>query len=430
MRIRLPYSTGHMEFDLPEERLLGIIRSRVDEVVPAASPEDTVRAALGAPIGSSPLPALAASAGRVLLVTSDHTRPVPSRVTIPLLLEQIRSSNPWARVTILVGTGCHRPPTEGELAHKLGPDVVRCERIVIHDCRDRAGLVYKGRLPSGAELWLNKLVAESDLTIAEGVVEPHFFAGFSGGPKSVLPGIAGESSVYGNHCAEFIAHPAVRAGNLAGNPVREDMIWAARVANLRFILNVILNGRKEIVKAFAGHPEAAHGEACQALRGLAEAPAIPADVVITSNGGYPFDQNIYQAVKGISTAAATVKGRGVIIAAAACEDGHGGQAFHDWFRRFPSPAHVARAIAAVPRAETTADQWEAQVLAGVLVKHRVILLSDRCDPGVVRDMHLLPASRPEEALALAASLVGEDATITAVPDGISTIVKPREEVPA
>lgn len=328
-----------------------------------------------------------------------------------------------AEIIILVATGYHRPTSAQELEAKFSREVVDNERIVVHDCRDRRTLTYRGLLPSGGELWLNSLVDWADLVTAEGFIEPHFFAGYSGGRKSVLPGIAGETTVLANHCAAFIAHPAARTGNLTGNPLHTDMLHAAREAGLRFIHNVVLNSRKEVAASFAGHPEKAHEAGCAWLSERCRVRPVPAPIVITSNGGYPLDQNIYQAVKGMTAAAATAATGGVIIMVSACQDGHGGQAFHDWLREAPGPEEVARRIAVIPPEETRPDQWEAQILAGILARHKVILVTDRCDPTLVTGMHMLHARTVQEALTMAGSLVGAGAAVTVIPDGVSVVVE-------
>jgi nickel-dependent lactate racemase len=174
---------------------------------------------------------------------------------MPLILNEIRQGNPKAEIAILVATGYHRSSTEAELREKYGDKIVDKENIVIHDSRDRDNMVKVGILPSGGELVLNRLAMEADLLVAEGFIEPHFFAGFSGGRKSILPGIASKETILANHCSEFIAHPKARAGILKDNPIHEDMIYAAEKVNLNFILNVVINGDKKIINAFAGHWE-------------------------------------------------------------------------------------------------------------------------------------------------------------------------------
>ena len=177
---------------------------------------------------------------------------------MPAMLDEIRKGNPDADITILIPTGCHRGTTKDELINKFGAEIVKNEKIYIHDCDDRDMLVNIGTLPSGGECEINKIAYEADLLLAEGFIEPHFFAGFSGGRKSVLPGIAGRTTVLANHCSEFIAHPKVRTGILDGNPIHKDMLWAANKAKLKYIVNVVLNGDKDIIYAVAGDTEKAH----------------------------------------------------------------------------------------------------------------------------------------------------------------------------
>ena len=193
-----------------------------------------------------------------------------------------------------------------ELIEKFGGEIVEHEVIAIHDCAVEADMVTIGTLPSGGSLRINRIAAEADLLISEGFIEPHFFAGFSGGRKSVLPGIAARETVYWNHNAEFIASPFARTGILEGNPIHADMIYAAHTAKLAFICNVVINAKHKVVGAFAGDCEMAHVAGTEFLKGLCQCPKAPADIVITSNNGYPLDQNIYQAVKGMTAGA--VKG--------------------------------------------------------------------------------------------------------------------------
>ena len=201
---------------------------------------ELVEAALEAPIGSEPLEKLVQGKKKVVLIASDHTRPVPSKLIIPPMLQQLRQGNPDADITILIATGCHRGTTREELVQKFGEDIVQNEKIYIHDCDERDMLVNIGTLPSGSACEINRLAYEADLLVAEGFIEPHFFAGFSGGRKSVLPGIAGRSTVLGNHCSEFIAHPSARTGILENNPLHIDMLWAAKTAKLAFRENLSL----------------------------------------------------------------------------------------------------------------------------------------------------------------------------------------------
>ncbi|NPV92481.1 MAG: nickel-dependent lactate racemase [Firmicutes bacterium] len=421
-RLLLPYSNGFLETEVPDNNLAAVLESRAHGYRPTMSQESLVEAALDRPIGSPPLEELARGKRNIVIITSDHTRPVPSRITLPALLRRIRKTAPECRVTILIATGFHRPTASDEILSKFGPEIAENEHIVNHDCRDTESLVYLGVLPSGAELHVNRLAVEADLLVADGFIEPHFFAGFSGGRKSVLPGIVGERTVLANHCAKFIAHPNCRTGVLEGNPMHEDMLEASRRVSLRFILNVVIDAQKQVVAAFAGDPRLAHEEGCGFVRDLAQVEAVPADIVITTNGGYPLDQNIYQTVKGMTAAESTAREGAVIIIASACSDGHGGESFYRTFRDAPDLETIERKILATPMEDTVPDQWESQILTRILLKHRVILVTRHCDPQMITDLKMEHAFTVEDAMKKAFAAKGSSAAITVIPDGVSVIV--------
>ena len=419
----LPYHKNHISVEIPDHLVAACLISQVNAYQTDHSQVDIIHKALNNPISSPPLEILVKNKKRMTLITSDHTRPVPSRLTLPILLERIRNSEPDIDITILVATGYHRATTKQEKVSLFGESIVQNERIVIHNSRENAAMVQVGILPSGGELWINKLAVETDLLIAEGFIEPHFFAGFSGGRKSVLPGIAGYKTVLANHCSEFIASDKSRTGILQNNPIHQDMIYAAQKTHLKFILNVILNTKKEVIHAVAGDMENAHQEGCDFLNKFCQVKRIPADIVITTNGGYPLDQNIYQSVKGMTAAEATANEGGVIIMVAACNDGHGGDSFYNNMANASHPKEVLQKALQVFRDETVPDQWEYQILARILDRFRVILVTDMCDPDMIRAMHMSHASTIEDALNKARKITGNDAKITIIPDGVSVIVK-------
>ena len=422
IRLQFPYGKSYQTMELPQERVRAVLTSELESYRPDADDETLVRRALEQPIGSLPLRELSRGKRRVTIIASDHTRPVPSRLLMPQLLREIRCGNPEAEITILIATGCHRETTREELIAKFGEEIVNSETIVVHDCDDTANMVFLGTLPSGGECWVNRLACEADLLVSEGFIEPHFFAGFSGSRKAVLPGVAGRSTVLANHCAEFIAHPASRAGSLKENPIHRDMVWAARKAGLAFILNVVLNGEKETIHAVAGDMEAAHEAGCRFLEGLCGVDAAMSDIVITTNGGYPLDQNIYQAVKGMTAAEATVNEGGVIIMLAKSNDGHGGTAFCRELMAGDDMDALMADILRRGRGETLPDQWQAQIMIRILQRAKVVYLSDAEDE-LVQKLHMTPAHSLEEALMLAEKLLGKkNAAITAIPDGVGVIV--------
>ncbi|QUH27330.1 nickel-dependent lactate racemase [Serpentinicella alkaliphila] len=420
--VKIPYSRGFVDLEVKDTNLLGVLESKAHHFKTEDDQETIVRKALESPISSPRLKDLAKEKNNIVIITSDHTRPVPSKITLPILLEEIRSGNPTADITILIATGFHRLTTREEMINKFGEDIVNNEKLVNHDCWDDKNLVDVGILPSGGKLILNKLAMEADLLVAEGFIEPHFFAGFSGGRKSVLPGVASGTTVLANHCSKFIASEFARTGWLEGNPIHKDMLFAAEAANLAFILNVVIDADKKVINAFAGNRVLAHETGCKFVTELASVKSIPADIVITSNGGYPLDQNIYQAVKGMTAAEATANEDAVIIIAAACNDGHGGKAFYDTFVENPTPQSIMDKILQIPMESTIPDQWESQILARVLIKHKVILVTDQCDPQLVRDMKMIHAYTLDEALKMAYEIKGQNATVTVVPDGVSVIV--------
>ena len=421
--IKFPYGKGYISHTFDESQLSGILSSEINSYDPGASECELVRNAMTSPIGTASLSKLAEGKKNIVIIASDHTRPVPSKVIIPAMLEQLREGSPDCAITILIATGCHRGTTKDELVSKFGEDIVQSECIVVHDCDNREMLQNIGTLPSGGICEINRLAAEADLLVAEGFIEPHFFAGFSGGRKSVLPGVAGRSTVLANHCSEFIAHPRARTGILEGNPIHEDMLWAAKKTGLAYIVNVVLNEDKKVIFAAAGDPEAAHSAGVRFLREKCAVKAAPSDIVISTNGGYPLDQNVYQAVKGMTAAEATVRKDGVIIMIARSDDGIGGEHFYRQLADEPDIGKTMALFLSRDRGETVPDQWQTQIFLRILSHARVVYISKIPDD-TVRMMHMTPAHSVSEALAIAKEMIGrDDVTVTAIPDGVSVIVE-------
>ncbi|MBE6872126.1 MAG: nickel-dependent lactate racemase, partial [Ruminococcaceae bacterium] len=282
-KLLFPYGKNQVEYKFNENELVGVLTSSIEEYIPEDEGKALVKKALKNPVGSKSLSELSRRKNNIVIIASDHTRPVPSKIIIPQMLKQIREGNPSADITILVATGCHRATTKQELINKFGEEIVATEKIYIHDCDEKEKLVNIGTLPSGGQCEINKIALDADLVVAEGFIEPHFFAGFSGGRKSVLPGIAGRTTVLANHCSEFIAHENARTGILEGNPIHNDMIWAAKKAKLAFIVNVVLNSKKEPIFAVAGDLEQAHKKGVDFISSLCAVKASEADIVISTN---------------------------------------------------------------------------------------------------------------------------------------------------
>ena len=416
-----PYGKTTQTASLPETCIQAVIESDLSSYRPPLGPEETVKYALANPHDTTELSVLAKGCKTVTVITSDHTRPMPSQITMPLLLQEIRKGNPDAQITILIATGCHRKTTQKELTERFGETIVKQEHIVVHNC-DEGPFCQIGTSPSGNHIELNQIACEADLLIAEGFIEPHFFAGFSGGRKSILPGVASRKTLMYNHAACNIHDPHSISGILEGNPVHEDMLFAAKASGIRFILNVILNQNKEIIGAVAGDIDTAHKAGVAFLSSMCRRKPVFSDIVITSNGGYPLDQNIYHSVKGMTTAAASCKKGGVIIMLSSCCDGHGGQDFFQTFAREQDTKKILDGILSRAQTETIPDQWQSQIFCQILLDHTVILVSD-APREMIEALHLIYSNSLSDAFCQAIEILHKpEPSITLIPDGVSVIL--------
>ena len=326
-------------------------------------------------------------------------------------------------MVLLVATGTHRANTDDELRAMLGDDVFESVRVVNHNARDDASLTWIGRLGANADVpvWLCSEWVEADVRITTGFVEPHFFAGFSGGPKLIAPGLAGLETTLTLHDARRIGHPAARWGITEGNPIHDDVRAIAAATGADFALDVILDDDKRIVRAFGGELLAMHRTACVDAREIAmRAVDDEFEVVVTSNSGYPLDQNLYQAVKGMSAAAGVVKQGGLIVCAAECRDGfpsHG--SFRDELTSASSPQALLAAIES--RAQTVPDQWEAQIQAKIQTRARVVMQTSFLSDDELAGAHLEQTQDIAETVAIALAAAGQDARVCALPEGPQTI---------
>ena len=416
----IPYYTSSLPLHVDEKNLKAVLTSRTDSYDAGKTEAELVCDALAHPIGTPRLRELAKGKHTVVIVTSDHTRAVPSKLTLPILLEEIRAGSPDADITILIATGLHRPTTEEEQRRMFGDEIVDHEKIAVNKAFEDNDFEYVCGLPSGAELWVNKLALHCDLLITEGFIEPHFFAGFSGGRKSILPGICNAATVNENHSYKAIASPYAATGVLEHNPIHEDMVYAARKVNVQFIMNVALNAEKKVIAAFAGDLEQAHAEGVAFVRSLAQCPSIEGDIVITSNGGYPLDQNLYQSPKAVATAEACCRDGGVIIMCASCCDGMGGTHFEKLIVR-GTVDEIDSYLSTIPPKETIPEMWCAQIFSRILKKHKVILVTTYLDHEMVRKANMIPASSPDEALEMAYQMMGRDAEVVVIPDGVAVL---------
>ncbi len=418
--IKLPYNTTELNLQVNDENLKAVLTAKLHHYNADCSESEIIKNALENPIGTPKLCELAKGKNKITLITSDHTRAMPSKITLPILLKEIRKGNKNAEITILIATGLHRATTEQEQRLMFGDEIVDSEKILVNDAFNASDFVSVCTLPSGAGFNVHKAALECDLLIAEGFIEPHFFAGFSGGRKSVLPGICSKETVNENHSYKAIASPYSKTGVLKNNPIHEDMIFASRKVNLAFICNVALNADKKIIAAFCGDMEEAHEQGANFIKKHSQCNIVKGDIVITSNGGYPLDQNLYQSPKAVATAEVCCNDGAVIIICCACVDGMGGENFEKIIKM--GNAHqIDEYLSKIPPKETISEQWCPQIYSRILKKHTVILVSEYISQQDAQKANLLLASSPNEALQMAYKIKGSNAQVVVIPDGVSVL---------
>ncbi|MGE5127821.1 MAG: nickel-dependent lactate racemase [Betaproteobacteria bacterium] len=416
MKVHLQYGRDGLLADIP-----GVNVTLIEPRFVAGLPDEKAAfaEAVRRPIGAPPLREVVQAGDRVAIVIPDVTRPLPSDRLLPWLLEEI-AHVPARRVVIVNGTGSHRPNTRAELLSMVGEDVLSRYRVVNHSAHDPASLLPAGKSADGEPVCLNREYVEADRRVVLGFVEPHFMAGFSGGYKGIFPALADVASIMRYHDAKTIGDPRSTWGRLEGNPTQAIVRHNGSLLPLDFCVNVTLNRRREITRFFCGHPLAAHEAGCGFSKetAMVACPA-PFPVVVTTNSGYPLDQNLYQAVKGMSAAAQVVAQDGYIVAAARCDDGfpeHGN--FKSLLFAHPSPRALLDAIEAP--GFSLYDQWEAQLLAIIRLKARVGLHS-QLPAGEVRRAHLEPVADVAAAVGRELDRLGPDTPVAVLPEGPQTI---------
>ena len=413
--VELQYGAGSLTVS-------GLPRARTTVVEPAHLPSVAdesvvVTTALRRPVAGRSLRACVRAGQTVAISVCDGTRPQPREVVIPAILAELDGLVRLDDVVILIATGTHRGNSDAELRAMLGDEIVDSVRIENHDARDEDTLRFLGQVGNGVPLWLNRSWLDADVRITTGFVEPHFFAGFSGGPKMIAPGLAGLETTLVLHDAARIGSEHARGGVLEGNPVHDDIRAIARRCPPDFSLDVVLDGQKRVAQAFGGELFAMHRAATEVARATAMRP-VPAafDVVIGSNAGFPLDQNLYQAVKGMSAAVQVVKPGGTIVIAAECRDGfpdHG--SYRSELVAARSPAALLEQIVARPK--TIADQWQIQVGAKIQARARVLVHTSYLSDAELAAAHFTQIDDVSDAVAAALAAAGPDATVCVLPWG-------------
>jgi nickel-dependent lactate racemase len=415
MQIQLPYGSTQRSIDVPKNAT--VIRSRETQALP--NEQAVFLAALRQPLASVPLRELVTRQDRIAIVISDITRPAPNERIIPWLLEEL-SFVPRSQFVILNGTGSHRANTREELISMLGEDVVNTVEIVNHDAFAPETLVYLGESATGVPVWVNRRYVEADFRIVTGFIEPHFFAGFSGGAKGIIPGLGGIQTIQQLHNAELIGHERSTWAILNGNPVQQGIQAAVKLCPPEFMVNVTLDQERNITGVYAGDYVKAHYVGCEQVARMATRPVDDFfDIVITSNNGYPLDQSLYQAVKGMTAAALIVRQGGAIVAVAECRDGlpdHGN--YKELLQMRSTPAALLEMIQ--EPGFLRHDQWQVQKQALVQLQADVYLHSSLPDD-VVRAAQLIPAPHLQAMLDQLLAKYGPKARIAVLPEGPVTV---------
>ncbi len=416
MNVPLAYGRGHLNVELPTDR------TTVIEPTHAPALADERRAvveALERPIGTRPLREWLRPSVKVCIIFTDLTRPTPNERLIPWLLDFLREV-PRENITLLNSTGTHRPNTRAELEQMLTPEVVRDYRVINHECEDTANLRPFGTTRDGAPALINRHVAEADVRIVTGFIEPHFFAGFSGGPKGIVPGCAGLATVMSNHGASNIGDPKASFGITTGNPLWEELLALAQRVGPSFLLNVTLNERRQITGVFAGDLVAAHKVGTEFVRKSAmQKVKSPFEIVVTTNSGYPLDQNLYQGVKGMSAAARIVSEGGTIILACECSDGAPANSPYEKLLRSARSPEELLTMLATP-GFVRPEQWQAQIQALIQRRAQVLVYSSLPDE-LIRAAHLTPCRDITSEVAARLAQLGSNARAAVLPQGPLTI---------
>jgi len=407
--LELPYGNGFIKASVPVKNLKRIINSTYVEGLDNES--EAITASLRSPISSPPLLEHVNKDDKVVVLVTDNTRPCPDDRLVPPILAELEHKVSKENITIIVALGLHPPLERNELVNLLGLEIVENYKVVNHDISDTT---YIGTTSRGTPVDINRRVVEADFRISTGFIEPHFFAGFSGGRKSIAPGVFSVRSAYINHSYNMIEHPNTRDGILDGNLLHADLLEQAKMAKLDFIVNVLLNKQREITHVVAGDPVMAHKQGCELSRSIAGVNVdYKSDITITTNSGAPLDLDLYQSCKGMYTASKITRDGGIVIIASACNSGIGPASFRELHASVSRPIEVLQKIR---REQPIGVQWQNQVLAVLQLRNDIFMVSE-LEAQVLRDMMIVPFNTIDEGLNKAFSILGDDSEITVIPEG-------------
>jgi len=417
MKVRLDYGRQGLDVELPDRNVVGVLD--LSTTVPLADPSSSIRAALASPIGSAPLARIASGRQNACIVVCDITRPVPNWVVLPEILAILAQQGiSGAQVTVLIATGTHRASSRDEILAMLGEEVLDSGcRVVNHICADKQASRYIGTTPNLVPVSLNNAYLDADLKITCGLIEPHFMAGYSGGRKLIMPGIAALETIQAWHSPRFLEHPNATNGITRGNPVHEENTLIASMARPDLMVDVVLDTNRRITGVFAGDMEAAWETGVEFVRDHARVAAPAAmDIVVTSSAGYPLDLTYYQTVKGMVGALPIVKPGGHIIIASQCSEGIGGPDFTRTLLETLDIQDLASAMQQ-PGWKPIPEQWQIEELAKATRNNPIVCVCDGIEQDTMRKLFVSPASSIEDAVAGAMSIHGQDASIAVIPKG-------------
>jgi len=408
-----PYGDSFLKARIPEKNISVVLEK--DEPSGIENEGEAITKSLKSPTGCPPLLDCVNSNDRVVVLVTDNTRACPGERLLPPILAELEQKVPGNNITIIIALGLHPPLDREAKIKKLGRNIVENYHVVNHDIEDT---IYIGTTSRGIPVEINRRVIEADFRISTGFIEPHFFAGFSGGRKSIAPGVFSSRSAHRNHGYKMIDHPLARAGILDGNPIHEDMVEQAKMAKLDFIVNVLLNKKGETTCIVAGDPFEAHRQGCEIEKEIAMVRVNQKiDLTVTTNGGAPLDLDLYQTCKGIDNASQITQDGGIILIASSCSSGMGPEEFFGLHASVNSPGEVLKKIRLE---EPIGVQWQNQILARTQINNDIYLVSDLED-SLVRGMMMVPVPTIEKGIERAFHVLGEDAEIAIIPEGPSVL---------
>jgi len=422
VKVTLKYSTEGVPIEIETTPgFIGVLEPSEPE--PVQNPLGAVSECLRRPIQSKPLSEISRGRKNACVVISDITRPAPNRLMLPSILETVETIGiPRSAVTILIATGIHRPSTEEERVRLVGPEIAGAYRIVDHLSKKSEDMVEVDKIAEGVPALVNRLYVEADLKILTGFIEPHMWAGYSGGRKSILPGISSVETLQFMHGPEMIAHPMTEYGQLEGNLFHEAGVQIMEKAGADFVVNVTLNKKREITGIFSGHPVKAHLEGCAFLaKHCVRELDAPLDFIVTTNAGAPLDCNLYQSVKGMTGAATVVKPKGDILIATRCAEGAGSPEYKEVLEMVDSPSSFVCRI--LQKEFFIPDQWCAQEMYQVLMEKNVWIYTEGFSSEELKRYHLRPVDSVEGCIRALLEKHGTNARWAVVPDGPMVILR-------